>query len=130
MAIDYLVVGAGTWQMVNQWVAKRFVMEINCGTNTHQPTPQLAQIKNPSLVSIYPNPANDNVTARVIAKKDESIQVAIFNAQGQVEIISSNQLLKGSNEISFEIHDLESGVYYLKATGDSIRKVIRFVKMD
>ncbi|HHB78804.1 MAG TPA: HYR domain-containing protein [Saprospiraceae bacterium] len=132
---DYAVMNfwAGTWQMVNQWVNKPYVLEMNC--NGAQPAPKIApkataMAPGVRLIAMYPNPADDLITARLISGSDEEITFSIFNAQGQSKLLSTNQLVKGPNEVSFEIQDLEPGMYFLKATGKYANQVIRFIKVD
>ena len=123
---------AGTWQMVNQWVAKRFIMEVNCTGSMPQPTPAVLPTltRNTALISVYPNPAEYSLTARVITNSDEKVQFTIFNAQGQAKLFQNTQLNKGHNEIDFNISDLLPGIYYLNTTSKGVNQVIRFTQMN
>ena len=130
---DYAIMNfwAGTWEMANMWVAKKYVMEMNCGAS--QPAPYQyvpLPIIGTKLMSMYPNPADDIITARILSEKEATVQFLIFNAQGQAQSTTKADLEKGVNEIDFEIQDLEPGMYFLKTTGQDANQVIRFVKMD
>jgi len=131
---DYGVMNfwAGTWQMVNQWVAKPYVMEMNCSGSSPSPiAPHAVQITSGvQLVAIYPNPADDFITARMISGNDVEVTFTIISAQGQAKVVTIDQLTKGANEVDFEIQDLMPGMYFLKATGENVNQVIRFVKMN
>ena len=131
---DYGVMNfwAGTWQMVNQWVAKPYVMEMNCSGSSPSPiAPHAVQITSGvQLVAIYPNPAHDFITARMISGNDVEVTFTIISAQGQTKVVTIDQLTKGANEVDFEIQDLMPGMYFLKATGENVNQVIRFVKMN
>ncbi len=123
---------AGTWQMVNQWVAKPYVVEMNCAGAAPAPiAPQLAQMApGVKLVAMYPNPADDFITARMTSGSDVEVTFTIISAQGQAKAMTIDQLTKGPNEVNFDIQDLQPGMYFLKATGKNVNQVIRFVKMN
>lgn len=69
-------------------------------------------------VSIYPNPATDNIT---ISGAANLIRAEIFNIQGQ--------LVKAENETGvISVKDLSNGVYMLKVTTDNGSTMHKFVK--
>ena len=73
----------------------------------------LEQITNEHVISIYPNPAQDNVT--IEGKGD----ITIFNNKGQViKQIKDNNALR-----IVDINELERGIYYVKI-GKTTRKLI------
>jgi photosystem II stability/assembly factor-like uncharacterized protein len=63
-------------------------------------------------IKVYPNPVNAILTIENAEGKD----VEIVNALGQVVLSEKN-----SQHSSFNIHHLESGVYFLKIEGQTIR---------
>lgn len=112
--------------MINQWVALNYIMEVNCG----EAAPQAAPINNitaTSIHDIYPNPANDFITARVILKKGSAINVSIYDARGQVFLSEKKQLPKGASNLNFNIHDLPAGMYILQLGNGEYK---RFAKMN
>ncbi|CAG0959136.1 hypothetical protein FLAV_00602 [Flavobacteriales bacterium] len=65
---------------------------------------------NIELVSVFPNPANDNITFLLISKEDMTCTINIFNALGQVVENYNLNLKKGENKIRHSVNKLSSGV--------------------
>jgi len=123
---------AGTWQMVNQWVVKKYVMEMSCGgvgaAVSPSPAPMMAtQFFKPSIHSIYPNPADDYITVRLTNDKELDANFTIYDARGQVFLTEKRTLPKGASELEFEISNLPTGMYFLQLGQGTYQ---RFVKMD
>lgn len=122
---------AGSWQMVNQWVAKPYILEMNCNGSVLLPLPMAVEtIEYMTLVSVHPNPVNDFITARISSNRAEDVQLVIFNPQGQIQTTKSSSIVPGSNEINFEIQNLIQGVYFLRVKGEHINKTVQFIKID
>jgi len=127
---DYAVMNfwAGTWDMnYDSWVVKRFVMEMDCANA--QPDPGLPHART-RLTGIYPNPANDLITARILSSGDETVRLHIYNASGALMASRKTALYRGMNEITWEIAGLPAGMYFIRCTGRSTESVWRFVKTD
>ncbi len=119
---DYAVMNfwAGTWQMVNQWVAKKYVMEMNCATP--QPASiarSLSVAKAVNIHDVYPNPAIDNITIRVIAPEDKSSQFNVYDGRGQLLLSEKRDLPQGASEVEFDLSNLPAGMYFVKEAGAS-----------
>ena len=127
---DYAVMNfwAGTWEMYNYWVAKKYVMEINCTSPINHDF--ISHKSNNQLIDLYPNPANQLITAYLWADTHQDIKLSIFNLQGQWQSTKSTTLKTGNNHIVLNINDLENGMYFLKLTNNEMDKVIRFIKME
>jgi len=113
---DYAVMNfwAGTWQMVNQFVAKNYVMETNCATP--QPAPMVSKLVTTriKLADVYPNPVMDNMTLRVVSKEETNSVFNIYDGRGQL-VLSENRLLpQGASEVEFDLSDLPAGMYFVK----------------
>ncbi|HHB78598.1 MAG TPA: HYR domain-containing protein [Saprospiraceae bacterium] len=129
---DFAVINfwAGTWQMVNQWVTKKYVMEIECGAAQGgvAPAPILTTSSwKPTMHDIYPNPADDYITVRLTNPQEKNIQFKIYDARGQVFLSEKRTLPRGASELEFEITKLPAGMYFLQLGQGEYR---RFVKMD
>ena len=63
-----------------------------------------------SDISVYPNPANDIVTVDILKQNNtESVTISLFDAIGKVIYIKEVSSL--NNKITFDVSELESGVY-------------------
>ena len=121
---------AGTWQMVNQWVVRKYVMEMSCGGDgaAIPAAPMIApQFFKPSIHEIYPNPAADYITVRLTNDKELDANFTIYDARGQVFLTEKRNLPKGASELEFEISNLPAGMYFLQLGQGEYQ---RFVKMD
>ena len=118
----------GTWQMVNQWVAKKYVMEMNCGTPQPAPiTQSLSVAKTVSIHDVYPNPAMDNITIRIITPEEKSSLFNVYDGRGQLLLSEKRDLPQGASEVEFDLSDLPAGMYFVKEAGAS--KYYNFVIM-
>ncbi len=77
-----------------------------------------------STIKIYPNPATD-VLYLEYDRLNGPVRVELINSTGRLE---KEFLLNG--EISLNIKDLESGVYFIRLVKDSEVVIKRFLKMD
>lgn len=95
----------GSWkQYINlegyQWFAYSF-MPKNVTTN-------IVKDEEVGEVTIFPNPANDNLTVQI--NNDEIIQVTILNNLGQEINLKQNQT---NPLVTIDISSLKSGIYYI-----------------
>lgn len=119
---------AGTWQMVNQWVSKKYIMEMSCGAVGGAAPPMAApQFLKPTIHAIYPNPADDFITVRLTNDQELEADFIIYDARGQVFLAEKRSLPKGASELDFEITNLPAGMYFLQLGHGEYQ---RFVKMD
>ena len=117
---DYGVMNfwAGTWQMVNQFVAKKYVMEMNCATP--QPAPIVLTPKTlvgAEIQGVYPNPVMDNFTLRVVSVDEKETSFNIYDARGQRLLSEKRYLPQGVSEVDFDVSELPAGMYFVKAEG-------------
>ncbi len=117
---DYGVMNfwAGTWQMVNQFVAKKYVMEMNC--STPQPAPIVLTPKTlvgTEIQGVYPNPVMDNFTLRVVSVDEKETSFNIYDARGQRLLSEKKYLPQGVSEVDFDVSELPAGMYFVKAEG-------------
>ncbi len=74
-----------------------------------------------SLISVYPNPAADNV----FVKAEGQSHVEIYNLMGQC--VMEKDLRNGGENIS--IANLPKGSYFIRINGDKENATIKFIKM-
>lgn len=81
-----------------------------------------------SSASIYPNPASDQINIRFDAQESGTFEVSIFDLQGKLmkeEIVSN---AKGENEISVDIKDLNTGLYFCRIQNGQEVEIIKIIK--
>ncbi len=79
-----------------------------------------------SQISIYPNPADDNITVELSDEVTGNMEVSIVNLMGQ----QLSELHKtGNKRFSADISNLPSGVYFIRVNGDAINSTTsKFIK--
>jgi hypothetical protein len=71
-------------------------------------------------VSIYPNPAQDEVEFRITNPSDESTEITITNLNGEVVL---TETVKSS--VRLNVSELRTGLYFLRATSNNTEVVNR-----
>ncbi len=110
----------GGWQMTNGLGWRKFVMEMDCGSP--QPTPMIQNAGvSPTLQiqGVYPNPAKDNITIRVIAPEEKSSIFNVYDGRGQLLLSEKRDLPQGASEEEFDLSNLPVGMYFVKEAGAS-----------
>ena len=72
-------------------------------------------------VSVYPNPANDNI---IINSDQLGAVVGIYGIDGKL-VMSEFTLL--SNQTVLSLNDLNTGVYFVKITSNKFKKTVRLI---
>ncbi len=86
-------------------------------------TTNVAALNNTLNLSIYPNPATDELTIKM--DKDAYSSFVITNTMGQVLM----QQLLTITQTTINVKTLATGLYYITLKGDSGTKTQKFVKM-
>jgi hypothetical protein len=71
-----------------------------------------------SIVSIYPNPADNVVNFDVVTNLDKDVKLVFIDEIGRVVIAQDAALTKGKNTIQIETGILAKAVYYAGVLGD------------
>lgn len=105
------------------WVNKNFLNQTVIGVSEFE-----VKAKNTGL-TVYPNPANSNVTLNFFAAENETVTVNIMDLNGRV--VKSEQLGKlnsGYVDYTMDISNLTTGVYIVNGTGNAgIKRVTKLV---
>lgn len=88
------------------------------------------------LLQNCPNPFNPETTIKYTLPETETVKLEIYNTRGQrIETLLDRRMPAGEHEITFNGHDLPSGVYFysievhdpLTGSGDYFRQVRKMV---
>ena len=99
----------------------------DCGSNTYTETIVISSLEKEQSIepfSLYPNP---NTGSFIIQWGDQSLdilQMTCLNTLGQIIPAS---FLQGEQEISVQVDDVPSGIYFIRlntSKGDYVKKVI------
>jgi len=68
------------------------------------------------LVSVYPNPAKDNIKVSVASPKNATVTLAITDITGKVVKQQNVQLAMGDNNVVVDVASLKAGNYIIRLT--------------
>ena len=78
---------------------------------------------NLSKLTVFPNPANEEVTVSFNASKEKT-NIEVFDIQGRLVMEDSNEREIGSNKVKLNTSGLSSGIYILHA-GSEVFKITK-----
>ncbi len=85
------------------------------------------QSNNYASIVVYPNPASKQVTLNISALSNESANIQLINAIGQVVHAQNQLLVQGSNEVLLNVQQLPDGVYTIHVNGAGINSSKKLV---
>ncbi|MFK8102145.1 MAG: HYR domain-containing protein, partial [Saprospiraceae bacterium] len=126
---DYAVMNdwAGTWEMNNYWVKKRFVMEVGCVINRTQPiaTPTETDL---FILKVNPNPAKDFINLKMETESSQSVVIEVFTINGKLVFQTKKDLSIGNTEMRIPIEELAKGFFLLQVSGPNFKETRKLVK--
>ncbi len=81
----------------------------------------LTDNKQQSTISVYPNPARNNVTIKMTDNSLHNTNVVVLNAQGKIEL---KTIIKSTNQ-QLNVSTLSQGIYFLRFANGEIQKLIK-----
>jgi len=66
------------------------------------------------IISIYPNPAQNDFNYNIISTKDREINISVINVLGKIILREHNYIKEGLNNYSINVSSLAPSVYYFK----------------
>ncbi len=136
----------GTWNFVNKYVQKKFILEIPCGTpiegiqnlrNTrvatsadlHHDLAELQESELSNTIQLFPNPVRDVLNLHFVGHKEKSnVLLKIISMDNKQLLTQSYSIKKGMNALEVPTSQLFSGSYFLQLIMDDKVIVERFVK--
>jgi Secretion system C-terminal sorting domain len=80
-------------------------------------------------ISVYPNPANTSVSAKIDLLKNSLISITLYDISGKQVSVTKNQSMNaGSNTIEIDTQFLEPGYYLLTINTDTSAQTIPLIK--
>lgn len=86
------------------------------------------EIKGLEILSLYPNPAKDQITIDIANLLEENIHLEVLNIQGQTLKSEINTPSVGSESIQLNVENLASGSYILRISQGAFSSTKRFIK--
>ncbi len=81
-------------------------------------------------MKLNPNPVSSQLTIQANQPFDKNCTITIFNSNGQIVIkqIDTINFTNDNFELSFEVSNLSSGIYFAQIINNSIPSAIKFIK--
>ena len=78
-------------------------------------------------MSVYPNPANDQVTVSLDMTASADVTVTVVNMYGaSIETTTAGTLVAGAHNFTVNTATLANGVYFIQVTGDNVNNTVQF----
>lgn len=74
------------------------------------------QVESFGSVSVYPNPANEQVNLNINMAQSNSVNITMFNTIGQAVLVENRDLASGNNLVQLNTSSLPAGVYFVNVT--------------
>lgn len=79
-------------------------------------------------VSLFPNPAKDEATIKIVNENDQKVTINVYDIQGRlVKSPIEKEVEKGESLISINTADLKNGIYFVEVTAGSKTSKIEMV---
>ena len=77
-------------------------------------------IASDSEVTVYPNPAQNNLNIGLLLIKNSDVEINIKDVTGKTVLSKNNKVLKGENKLQIETTNLSSGLYFVQVKSDDV----------
>ena len=78
-------------------------------------------------ISLYPNPANTNITIEVAAHKPEKVTIELYSPEGKCVLAKTEYLNTGDNRIRLSVKSLRAGIYFVRLNGNHFNSVSKLI---
>lgn len=86
----------------------------SCGNAT-----SVAPVAQQQYVSIYPNPANNNVMMKFFANSTSDMNIRLTDVMGRVVKQTKVHASSGENNVTINVTDIPSGMYYIQLSSNT-----------
>jgi hypothetical protein len=80
---------------------------------------------------VFPNPTNQTLTWDIESESIKEANISIMDVTGRIVFNRQEQLIKGTQRLTFDIADLQSGLYSIALSYDNqVQYSQKFVKSN
>lgn len=77
-------------------------------------------IESENIVSIFPNPTNENLSVSFNQPNEELFTIELFDVAGRkIKTFENRELISKQNTITVNIENIQTGIYFLKISGSN-----------
>ena len=73
-------------------------------------------VYNSNNIAVFPNPANDQLNVKLLFAECNALAIELFDLTGKVVAVPNTNQFSITNQYTFDVSDLNKGVYILKVT--------------
>lgn len=96
---------------------------------TTQSTVGIIELSNTSIISLFPNPTNQNVFLNYESNSVGELNITIFDISGKELQRHNTQTSLGKNQLKLNTETLEAGIYFIEVADKNSSKKIKFIKL-
>ncbi len=79
--------------------------------------------------AVFPNPAYDNTTIKVVSEEDTTVKISLFNSNGQLMKTVQKSVITGKNFINMDLETFwPRGYYNILIESDNAYSIIKLIK--
>lgn len=75
--------------------------------------------------SVYPNPASNYAQVNLLVNDYQSTLIELIDMNGRVIMATTRQLSPGRHTVTFQLHNVLPGMYFVKAKSDKLNDTKR-----
>ncbi len=79
-------------------------------------------------VSLFPNPAKENIAINIESKSESNIRINVYNSLGKMVYSDYVTMKEGANKYDMQLNNFATGVYHLQLKNDNITHNVSFIK--
>lgn len=106
----------------------RYITELGSSNNFYLDDINLSSItnlkeqySNALNLSIFPSPANEDISVMFDLLEDKKVEINLVDVLGKtVKSIAKQQLANGNHAVTISVHDLSKGVYFVKVNVNEV----------
>jgi hypothetical protein len=84
-------------------------------------------IDSPVKITVFPNPASDNINILFDEPTDTEVNVYLLDSQGK--LLKTGVIENATSETEMNLQDIPAGIYYLKLIKGNLSNVYKVVKL-
>jgi glutathione peroxidase len=85
----------------------------------------VVSINKPMETALLQNPVNDKIQLRISSTFSEKVCLNIFDLKGTIKDCIFSGIVSGEQTVIYSTQKLDSGIYFLKLTGDSVNETLK-----
>ncbi|MEO8148499.1 MAG: T9SS type A sorting domain-containing protein, partial [Bacteroidia bacterium] len=87
----------------------------------------VADVEHTGDISLYPNPANDQLTISLTSDANQTSRISIIDMLGHTALSTESELSEGDNKVDIDLSALQNGVYFVQVICNGEKTIQKLV---